>query len=73
MTEQRQHLGRLSAALDAMSPLKVLSRGYAMVSLTEGELVASARQVKPGDRVRITLHDGDFVAKVTEKPGETVK
>lgn len=73
VTEQRQHLGRLSAALDAMSPLKVLSRGYAMVSLTEGELVASARQVKPGDRVRITLHDGDFVAKVTEKPGETVK
>ena len=73
VTEQRQHLGRLSAALDAMSPLKVLSRGYAMVSLTEGDLVASARQVKPGDRVRITLHDGDFVAKVTEKPGETVK
>ena len=70
VTEQRQKLGRLSAALDAMSPLKVLSRGYAVAAHAQGGLVSSIRQVKPGDLLRITLRDGDFSARVTENPGK---
>ena len=56
----------LTAKLDAMSPLKVLSRGYAMTQLTDGQIVRSVRDVAPGDQIRITLEDGHFFASVTD-------
>ena len=56
----------LTAKLDAMSPLKVLSRGYAMTQLTDGQIVRSVHDVAPGDQIRITLEDGHFFASVTD-------
>ena len=57
----------LTSKLDAMSPLKVLTRGYSMTQTEGGEVVRSVNQVQKGDTLRITLSDGSFTAAVTEK------
>ena len=54
--------------LNALSPLACLSRGYAIAfSHPEGRVLRSAAAVRPGDQVRVRLHDGEFFGKV-EKP-----
>lgn len=55
-----------SAKLDALSPLKVLSRGYAMVTSEQNEVIRSASQVSAGDCVSIKLQDGTLAARVQE-------
>lgn len=56
----------LTAKLDAMSPLKVLTRGYAMAQLRDGTVLRSAAQVNPGDDITVTLSDGKIHAIVTD-------
>lgn len=58
MLEHRRHrLGTLSAQMEAMSPLSVLSRGYAAIS-KEGRVVTTAKDVDAGDRLEIRFADG---------------
>ena len=54
----RERFVRLTAALDAMSPLRVLTRGYAIAADGEGRCVRSVEAIRPGDRLRLTLADG---------------
>ena len=56
----------LTAKLDAMSPLKVLSRGYSMTQLDDGRIIRSVGDVTAGDTIRVTLEDGHFTATVNE-------
>ena len=53
--------------LDAMSPLKVLSRGYAMAQTQEGSVVRSVSQVELGERITVSLSDGTLSATVMDK------
>jgi exodeoxyribonuclease VII large subunit len=55
----------LAGRLDAMSPLKVLGRGYAIVT-REGHAVRDANEVTAGDRVHVRVGAGDFDATVTK-------
>ena len=75
-TGQKQRFVRLTAKLDALSPLKVLSRGYSLVMDTGGHVVQRAGQVKIGDTVDIKLHQGSLTASVTktqeERDGEKI-
>ena len=64
--KQRQFVG-LTAKLDAMSPLKVLTRGYAMAQTGRGEVLKSVRQVETGDHIKVILGDGQLTAAVMEK------
>lgn len=57
----------LTAKLDAMSPLKVLTRGYAMTETDDGTIVRSIAQVEPGECIHIRLNDGTISATVMEK------
>ena len=57
----------LTAKLDAMSPLKVLTRGYAMVQTESGEILKSVKQVNHGDRITVNVCDGTLNACVTEE------
>ena len=50
--------------LDAMSPLKVLTRGYAMVAKEDGQIVRSVSDVKPKDPIAVRVSDGTIVATV---------
>lgn len=61
----RQRFTALTAKLDAMSPLKVLTRGYAMVQGEQGQVIRSRQQVKTGDYVTLQLSDGKLEACVT--------
>ena len=63
----RQRMVGYAAKLDAMSPLKVLSRGYAMTQDSRGQLVRSTQQVKVGQDLQIRLSDGTLQATITGK------
>ena len=54
-----------AASLDALSPLAVLSRGYAVVATPDGRVVKLASQVSAGDPVRVRLHEGRLECDVT--------
>ena len=56
----------LTAKLDAMSPLKVLTRGYAMVQTADGTVVRSVSQVRDGDQIDISIRDGKLSATVLD-------
>ncbi len=65
---RRSALGRLAAGLDGLSPLAVLSRGYALVWDASGRrLVRDAADVSVGDPLRVRLHQGTLTATVTAK------
>lgn len=63
---QRHRFINSAAKLDAMSPLKVLTRGYSITSLDDGTVLRSVKQIIPGKAVRIRLSDGGVTATVTE-------
>ena len=67
IAEYRQTFSALAAALDAMSPLKVLGRGYAMVQTNGGEIVKSWRDAPAGASVTVTLGEGGLACTV-DKP-----
>lgn len=60
----RQRCVRLAAALDAMSPLKVLTRGYAMAQTEDGRLLRTVEQTSPGGRFTLHLADSRIRASV---------
>ena len=53
--------------LDAMSPLKVLTRGYSMAQTEDGTLLRSVTQVELGQRISVSLSDGSISATVMER------
>ncbi len=59
----QQRLALRSGALDNLSPLKTLSRGYAAIT-KQGRLIGSAKQLKSDDEVRIQLADGKKQARI---------
>lgn len=67
MEKKNAHLKRLMALLDSMSPLKVVDRGYSIVTI-ENDVVKVASQVNTGDIINIRLSQGSLTAVV-----ETVK
>lgn len=64
LQKKRNDFGRLAAALDAMSPLKVLDRGYAMARSGK-QLLKSVRDTAVGDSLSLRLADGTVRAEVT--------
>ena len=66
ISRQQQSFLGLAAKLDALSPLKVLSRGYAVASCEDGNIIRSAKQANPNDRITVRFHDGSINATVTE-------
>lgn len=60
------YLDRASARLEALSPLAVLSRGYAIVYSVDGTLLRSARETSAGQTIRGRLAHGTFEAEVTQ-------
>ena len=68
MVEQKnRQFVALTAKLDAMSPLKVLTRGYAMAQDEGGLVLKSIHQVNSGDKIKISFSDGNLRATVTDK------
>ena len=64
LTGPRQRLGALAASLDAMSPLKVLGRGFAMATDNRGQILRRAGEAAPGDGITVTLAEGSLDCRV---------
>ena len=65
--ERKTHeLQRLTAQMEALSPLSVLSRGYAMAQDTDGRVVTSVASVERDDVLKLRFSDGQISALVTE-------
>jgi exodeoxyribonuclease VII large subunit len=62
----RARLDQASARLDALSPLKILERGYAVVFDAAGVPISDAGKVRAGDALRVSLAKGSLGAQVTE-------
>lgn len=67
ITAKNQRYIAAVSKLDAMSPLKVLTRGYSMARTDQGNVVRSVKQVELGERITISLCDGELSATVMEK------
>ncbi len=66
LERRRQSLGALAGQLDALSPLSVLQRGYALARDEQGRLVRSVRGRVPGEVLRVHLADGQLGVRVEE-------
>ena len=71
VARSRQRFVAQVGKLDAMSPLKVLTRGYALVAKEDGKIVRSVSDVKPREPIAVRVSDGTIVATVIGgKPNE---
>ena len=66
----RAALGRRTASLEALSPVAILNRGYALVFDEKGQLVRDAAQLAPGDELAARLARGRVRARVTKSEPE---
>jgi exodeoxyribonuclease VII large subunit len=64
MVEAKKRLGLAAASLDALSPLAVLERGYAIAQNQDGRLLRDAKLVSIGDTVKVRLARGRIDARV---------
>jgi len=68
----RSTIDRQRASLEALSPVAILNRGYALVFDANNQLVKDAAQLKTGEEISARLARGQVRARVTAtEPGET--
>ena len=67
MAGERERFARLAASLDALSPLKVLGRGYALTQTASGGVVSSVEDVCPGEKIAVRLTDGVLDCHVDDR------
>lgn len=65
---RKAELRAAARALEALSPLAILGRGYALVSDSSGALVRSAADLSPGDDLSVRVHRGRFAVTVRSDP-----
>lgn len=62
--KENLRLNGLISNLDSLSPLKILNRGYSVVSNDKNKVIKSTNDVANGENINITLCDGKILAKV---------
>ena len=62
----KQDMALLSTRLDAVSPLKVLGRGYSMTLDEQGRLLKSTDAVHWGEEIRTRLRDGEIYSVIQQ-------
>ena len=67
----RAQFASLAAKLDALSPLKVLGRGYSIAMSGEGRALREARELSTGDKIRLLLSKGEAECTVDSVKGDT--
>ena len=64
LSAEKEKFAELAAKLDALSPLKILSRGYS-VTKKDGHIINSISQVNSNDKIEVILSDGNIKCTVT--------
>ncbi len=67
LSDKRQQYVRLASALEALSPLKVLSRGFSVATDAGGRLLRDAAEAVPGDKIHIRLERGGLDCRVENR------
>ncbi len=67
ISEIKHEFVRLTASLDALSPLKVLSRGYAIASGSDGNVLRKTADTRIGEQISVVLSDGSLRCTVDER------
>jgi len=67
LLQHRVRTERLDTALQSLSPLAILDRGYALVFDSEGKLLKDSGRIKVGDEISARLAKGEIEAQVTKK------
>ncbi|GMT43060.1 MAG: exodeoxyribonuclease 7 large subunit [bacterium] len=67
LNEKRRRLATAGGKLDALSPLKVLERGYSIVQKPDGAVITDDSQIKVGEVVKVTLRKGGLTTRVEGK------
>jgi len=66
LQKKKQQFIKLTSGLDAMSPLKVLGRGYSVTKNQSGDIVRNIASVKEGEQITVHVEDGKISARVEE-------
>lgn len=66
IADKKQRFISLAAKLDAISPLKVLVRGYAVLQKNNGTVIRSVKDLSEKEIIDISLHDGSAKAIITD-------
>jgi exodeoxyribonuclease VII large subunit len=62
------HIDGLSSRLEALNPLAVLKRGYAVVTRkSDGGVVSKVKQVNAGDQIQVRVSDGQLDAEIVNR------
>lgn len=64
LLRRRSRLERLTSQMEALSPVAILERGYALVFDSSGKLVKDAPRVKAGEQIRARVAHGEIIADV---------
>ena len=67
VADVKHALVRLTASMDALSPLKVLSRGYAIASGSGGTVLRRAADAEIGEKINVRLGEGSLGCRVEER------
>ena len=65
--KRAQRFASLAASLDALSPLKVLGRGYAVARDENGTILRAAEEASVGERIEVLLGQGSLMCTVDEQ------
>ena len=66
ITVKSKDFSELCAKLDAMSPLKILARGYS-VATKQGKVISDINSVESGDIINVRLSNGEMECEVAWK------
>ncbi len=66
LAHRRRAFDGLASKLDALSPLKILERGYSLARGPDGAVLTSTRGLSPGEPVTVVLRDGDLATRIEE-------
>lgn len=67
LATQQRRVAALAASLDALSPLKVLGRGYSIARREDGTVIASVKQAVPDTQFQLRFADGEVPCRVERK------
>ena len=66
VSARKQEFLQLTAKLDALSPLKVMSRGFSVVTNTDGKIINDAADISVGDKLHLKFAKGSAACRVEE-------
>lgn len=66
---KQKDFAHIVSKLEALSPLKIMDRGYSLVYSAENEMIKTVKQVKKDDEIKINVTDGTVYCRVTDIEG----